>query len=205
MKNPYEVLGVDKNASMEDIKRAYRELVKKYHPDRYQDNPLKELAEEKLREINEAYDYLLNNHGKQQSGYSNGGYSSSGYSNQNTFTDFQRVREYINRGDYFSAERELNRINIRNDEWFYLMGLVYINRGNYSVGYDYIKRASEMNPYNQEYKDALYRMNNSYRSYNTHYYNTSRRSNDDCCTICTYLYCADCCCECLGGDLISCC
>ncbi|GFR35515.1 J domain-containing protein [Thermobrachium celere] len=204
MKNPYEVLGVDKNASMEDIKRAYRELVKKYHPDRYHDNPLKELAEEKLREINEAYEYLLNNHEKQQGGYSSS-YSSGGYYGQNSFSDFQRVREYINRGDYFSAERELNRINIRNDEWFYLMGLIYINRGNYSVGYDYIKRASEMNPYNQEYRDALYRMNNSYRSYNTHYYNTPRRSNDDCCTICTYLYCADCCCECLGGDLISCC
>jgi len=55
---------VRENASLEDIKRAYRELVKKYHPDKYQDNPLRELAEEKLREINEAYEYLLKNHGQ---------------------------------------------------------------------------------------------------------------------------------------------
>ena len=57
--NPYEVLGVSENASDEEIKKAYKELVKKYHPDKYQDNPLADLAEEKLQEINEAYDILM--------------------------------------------------------------------------------------------------------------------------------------------------
>lgn len=89
MKDPYEVLGVSRNASIDDIKRAYRELVKKYHPDKYQDNPLRELAEEKLREINEAYEYLLKNHG--QGNFHSGSYTNSGDPN------FQMVREYIMR------------------------------------------------------------------------------------------------------------
>lgn len=58
VKNPYEVLGISEGASEEEIKKAYREQVKKYHPDQYQDNPLSKLAEEKLREVNEAYEYL---------------------------------------------------------------------------------------------------------------------------------------------------
>ena len=56
--NPYKVLGVSENASQEEIRTAYLELVKKYHPDKYTDNPLKELAGEKLKEINQAYELL---------------------------------------------------------------------------------------------------------------------------------------------------
>jgi molecular chaperone DnaJ len=67
LKNPYEVLGIREGASEDEIKKAYREMVKKYHPDQYQDNPLSKLAEEKLREVNEAYDYLMKNTAQGQS------------------------------------------------------------------------------------------------------------------------------------------
>ena len=58
MMDPYEVLGVSHDADEETIKKAYRELVKKYHPDRYVNNPLADLAAEKMKNINKAYDML---------------------------------------------------------------------------------------------------------------------------------------------------
>ena len=64
MRDPYSVLGVSQNATDDEIKKAYRELARKYHPDNYQNNPLADLAEEKMKEINEAYDTIT----KQRSG-----------------------------------------------------------------------------------------------------------------------------------------
>ena len=58
--NPYEVLGVSPSASNDEVKRAYREMSRKYHPDSYVDNPLSGLAEEKFKEIQEAYDQIMN-------------------------------------------------------------------------------------------------------------------------------------------------
>ena len=81
MKDPYAVLGVGQNASDEEIKKAYRELARKYHPDNYANNPLADLAEEKMKEINEAYDAI----NKMRSGTYRGGQSASyqgGYQQQ---------------------------------------------------------------------------------------------------------------------------
>ena len=57
--NPYDVLGVSPNASDEEIKRAYRELSRKYHPDSYMNNPLADLAEEKFKQVQEAYNEIM--------------------------------------------------------------------------------------------------------------------------------------------------
>ena len=75
MTDPYIVLGVKPDASDEEIKRAYRELARKYHPDNYQNNPLADLAEEKMKEINEAYDTITK---MRSGGGASGGYQSQG-------------------------------------------------------------------------------------------------------------------------------
>ena len=86
MTDPYTVLGVKPDASDEEVKRAYRELARKYHPDNYQNNPLADLAEEKMKEINEAYDAITkarSGGGGSTGGGYQGGYSQSyGYQGQ---------------------------------------------------------------------------------------------------------------------------
>lgn len=72
-KSPYEVLGVKPGATQDEIKKAYREMVKKYHPDSYKDHPLENLAKEKMQEINEAYDQLTNPNSRQSQQHANPG------------------------------------------------------------------------------------------------------------------------------------
>ncbi|AUM94101.1 TPA: J domain-containing protein [Clostridium botulinum] len=198
--NPYEILGINKNASKEEIQQAYRKLAKKYHPDQYGNNPLRDLAEQKMREINEAYDYLMKNNNSQSYNSSNYNNSSNSYSSN----DYASIRADIDRGNISSAEQKLNSINVRNAEWYYLMGRVNYSKGWYDVAYNYFNNAHSLDPSNFEYRDALNKMSSNNNSYRKPYY-SERRSDPDMCRICGTLYCMDCCCECCGGDFISCC
>ena len=75
MKDPYSILGVSPGASDEEVKNAYRNLARRYHPDNYDDNnPLKDLAKDKMQEINAAYDEIQRDRTPSTS-------SSSSYSN----------------------------------------------------------------------------------------------------------------------------
>lgn len=207
MKNPYEVLGLKQGASQEEIKKAYRELVKKYHPDRHTNNELKDLAQEKMREINEAYDTLTKN--PSYSSSSAGGYSSSSSSSSNSSSSnsyiFQRVRQLINANNLQAAEAELSKISIKNAEWFYLRGVINMKKGWYSQAYDDISTASNMEPSSAEYRAALNNLRYANNQYSNNQYKRTANTGMSCCDTCTCLCCADSCCECCGGDIISCC
>lgn len=104
---PYEVLGVKQGASEAEIKAAYKELVKKYHPDKYQNNPLADLAEEKLQEVNEAYDALMKNRSSQSVyGGSTQSYSGQRYGGGST-GDYNAIRQALDRNDLTGAEQML--------------------------------------------------------------------------------------------------
>ncbi len=193
MRDPYEVLGVSKNASQDEIKSAYRKLAKQYHPDRYIGNPLADLAAEKFKEINEAYDVLTGGSAQNQSSQ---GSSYSGAGN------FAQVRNYINMVRIDEAERILDSMSDRNAEWFYLKGLVCLRRGWHSQGINFIRQAVNLAPNNFEYRRTLNAIENQSQQYRNV---GTNMSSDTMCNCCGNLLCADCCCECMGGDLISCC
>lgn len=209
MKNPYEVLGLKQGASQEEIKKAYRELVKKYHPDKHTNNDLKDLAQEKMREINEAYDTLtkgnIHNSNASSGSYSNSSNSSGEYSSSGDNYVFQRVRQLINSGNIQQAEAELAKISLKNAEWFYLRGIINMRKGWYSQAYEDINTAVNMEPSSLEYRSALNNMKYANNQYSNNQYKRTASSGMGCCDTCTCLCCADSCCECCGGDLISCC
>lgn len=197
--NPYQVLGVSENATDAEIKTAYRELAKKYHPDNYADSPLADLAEQKMKEVNEAYD-MINQMRKNPSSstpHSNYGYSNSGY----VHSKFPDVRRLISQGRLDDALQILNGVATvnRSAEWYFLMGMVFSRKGWNDQAYSYFQTACQMEPNNPEFVAAFNNINNR-RSYNTSGYNTYG-GGCSMCDICTGIMCADCCCECMGGNL----
>ncbi len=292
--NPYKILGVKEGASYDEIKRAYRDMAKKYHPDKYKDNPLADLANVKMREINLAYDTIMKNaggayqyqyesgetqdysaysstsgkqsqyqsqsqsqntqgnQGASQSSQGNQGASQNSQSNQGTSQSSQgnqganqysqgnqganqysqgnqganqtnggwnnqqsgyadngsllgQVRNSLNSGNLTEAQRVLDRMQLRNAEWQYLQGLVFIRKGWSDRAYASFQRAVSMDPGNFEYRNALNGMNNQFQGYRQQYQNRNVSQSPDMCQICGTLWCADSCCECAGGDLIGCC
>lgn len=202
MKDPYSVLGVSKDASDDEVKAAYRELARKYHPDNYADNPLSDLAGEKMKEINEAYDAIIN--GRRSGSNANDSYYNTSSSSN---TSFPEVRSLINQGRLEQALEVLDGVPpaSRNAEWYFLNGTVLYRRGWFDQAYTSFATATRMDPQNPEYRNALNRAQrqagsqyNPYRSYG----NSGGCNGCDCCT---NLICADCLCECMGGDLIPCC
>ena len=196
-KNPYEVLGVNEYSSEEEIKKAYRDLVKQYHPDRYTDNPLQDLADEKLREINSAYDIIMSNNGRKKTG---------GYDSGQKSGDFQQVRDLINRRDFRTADQILRASANRTAEWHFLMGVVFMNQGWFDQAYSYVEKSVAMEPSNPEYTNVFNQLKARSGNYRTNVYNRGYGSGGtDLCSACSCLCCADTCCECFGGDCIACC
>lgn len=206
MKDPYSVLGVNRNATDEEIKNAYRELARKYHPDRYSDNPLSDLAKEKMQEINEAYDTIMNSRRKRGKG--------SNFAGGNAGGKFADIRSLISAGRVEEALELLDGTPLeeRDAEWYFLNGSVQYSRGHFDNAYTSFATANRMDPSNPEYREAFARMQRrqggfSGNAYGGNPYRTSGNMGGSCtgCDVCSSLLCADCCCECMGGDLIRCC
>ncbi len=184
--NPYDVLGVSQNATDEEIKKAYRVLVKKYHPDKYAGNPkAAEAAAEKLKQINMAYDILT----KSRNGGEDAG---SSYSSQ----EFGQVRAAIARGDLNAAEMLLDAIGYKSAEWHYLKGVILLRRGWYDGARQHFQEAHTMNPRNAEYKQAFDAMNQAGGTYQDFYGGESSPETSSMCTTCAICSALSCCCNC---------
>lgn len=195
MSDPYQVLGVSPNASDDEIKRAYRELARKYHPDNYQNNPLADLAEEKMKEINEAYDAVtkMRNGG---GGYSAGtSYGGSGYQSayqqqsQSGDASFARARSLINSGNVDQAEQILRGTNTRTAEWYFLTGSIAYRRGWLDEAMQNYQIAVRMEPNNMEYRQAYNMMQQGGNAYRPAGYSGGGMDAMDCCTTMMCLNC----------------
>lgn len=252
--DPYKVLGVSRDASPEEIKKAYRQMARKYHPDMHPNDPD---ANRKMNEINEAYDMLTNpdkyanahqnassgygqsssgygssgysqsSSGYGSSGYGSSGYSSSGYGNSSSGYDdgyessgyggpygwsgnfgfynffgnqfggqrasinpqaqagdsaeIQAAIRYINSGQYRNALQILAGITSsgRNARWYYLCALAYYGADDLTHATDYMRKASDMAPNNQTYKQLLSRFmqEESSNSQSSYYSSSAGRSS----------------------------
>ncbi len=210
-KNPYDVLGVSRNAADDEIKRAYRDLSRKYHPDANVDNPLADLAEEKFKEIQEAYDAIMKEREQGGSGYgygySYGGTYQQSSSGQSSNTEVQAVYNFINNRRFQDALNLLSRMPERNAEWYYLSAAANAGLGNNVLAQQFASQAVNMEPNNLQYRQLLNQLSINTRQYQSGPYG-GRYGNDStpCGTgnMCCDLWIADTLCECMGGDLCSC-
>ena len=216
IEDPYKILGVSPDASDEEIKRAYRALAKKYHPDR---NPGDEEAAKKMQQVNAAYEQIKNPDKAHQNGYGGnygggynqydpfgfGGYQQRSYGGSDSGDNYQQAAmNYIRFGRYREALNALNNSTDRNARWYYLSALANDGLGNQVTALEHIRRAVSMEPDNQEYIEALNRIEHggaAYRQQAGNFTGFEMRSNP-CMNLCLcYLLQMLCC----GRPVIWCC
>lgn len=185
MKDPYIVLGVSRNATDEEIKKAYRNLSRRYHPDANIDNPNKEQAEEKFKEIQQAYNDIMHQkqygsssgmHG-QWGGYGGfGGYHQGQTNQQEESSRMQAAANYIKNRYYKEALHALYEIQEqeRNSKWYYYCAVANNGLGNNVTAIQMAKLAVEREPSNLEYRQFLEFLEYGgtwYQSMGSHYEN----------------------------------
>ena len=211
MNDPYQILGVSENASDEEIKKAYRDLARKYHPDNYHDNPLADLAQEKMKEINAAYEQITKERasGKRGSGSGGASYGASGYGGYGGYQGYggyggsqsysgqssvlQQARIAINTGNISRAEALLANYSDHNAEWNFLKGAVCYRRGWLDEAMQNYNLAVQMEPGNLEYRQALAMMQQGGQAYRP-YGGGAVVDGMDCCTtmLCMNCLCGGC-------------
>ncbi len=210
--NAYEILGIGKNATEEEVKSAYRALAQKYSGPEYQESPMKEQAEEKMQEINQAFDQIMGElrsgrqfDGSPMQGAANGEQSYAGVGGR-----WGEIRAMINAGQVDQAMEALNAIpgGASQAEWNFLMGSAFYYKGWLNEAFQYFSTACRLAPGNREYEAALRSLqtgqrgqmpNNPYGGYGAYGAPGSQAMSCSCCDMCMTMMCMDACCSCCGG------
>ena len=185
MTDPYKVLGISPDATDEEVKKAYRAMAKKYHPDL---NPGDKNAEQKMKEINEAYDRIKSGNvsGNQKGGGTGGYYGSyggyqgnyygsgqgSGWQQRFATTELNAAYNYVRARHFKEALHILSTVSDRNADWYYLSAIANSGMGNRVTALEHAKQAARLDPTNDEYvalADHLEYGGRVYQSRSTHY------------------------------------
>ena len=160
MLDPYSVLGVPRNASDDEIKKAYRKLSRKYHPDANINNPNKDQAEEKFKEVQQAYEQIMKEReygSSSQNGYGGGNAGSSAYQDEESMRR-RAAANYVQSGHFQEAMNVLDSLGQKNGEWYYLAAMANMGMGNNVTALDQIREAVRQEPDNMQYRMLLQRM-----------------------------------------------
>ena len=212
MFDPYSVLGVSRDASDEEIKKAYRRLSRKYHPDANINNPNKEQAEEKFKEVQQAYEQIMkekeygSSYGNTGGGYYGGfsGRKTGGYQDEEAIRR-QAAANYIQSRHFQEAMNVLSSLKQRNGEWYYLSAMANMGLGNNVNALNDIRTAVNMEPDNMQYQMLLQRMEGGgswYREMQNPFGGMPTGGDDYCMKLClANLACSLCC---PGGGVFCC-
>lgn len=207
MKNPYDVLGISPDATDDEIKKAYRKLSRMYHPDANINNPNKEQAEDKFKEVQEAYDNIMN---KKDTGFgenSYGGFSYSGFTgrtggaggyDEGSSSHYVAAANFIRNGMYREAKRVLDEMVLKDGKWYYLSAIASAGLGNNATALEHVKTACELEPDNMEYRQLYNRLmgnSNWYSGMGNVYSSPINVGDGMCMKLClANLFCNLCCC-----------
>ena len=193
MRNPYDVLGVAQGASEEEIKKAYRKLSRIYHPDANVNNPNKAMAEEKFKEVQQAYQQIMKE--KEQGSY--GGYGFGGFGGfggsaasadySETEVRMRAVRNFINSRHYAEALRLLSEIGDHSPDWYYYSAIANSGMGNNVRARQHASMAVQMQPDNLQYRQLMAQLENNgtwYRSVGETYGSPLNVGGDWCTRMC---------------------
>lgn len=206
--DPYSVLGVSSGASDEEIKKAYRNLSRRYHPDANMNNPNKEQAEERFKEIQQAYEQIMKErshegtYGGSQEGFGGFGFGGfGGYERREEReepVEFQAAYNDIRNGYYTEALNVLSGISLKNARWYYYSAMANSGAGNNIQAVEHAKMAVSMEPDNQQYQVLASRLESGgqwYRQAGSMYESGGGLGSDLCCK----LWLANVVCSCLCG------
>ena len=208
MFDPYQVLGISRGASDDEIKKAYRNLSRKYHPDANMNNPNKAQAEEMFKQVQQAYDLIMKE--KEQGAF--GGYGNFGFGgyqgHQSESSDYENymraAANYIQSRHFKEALNVLNLISERNAMWYYYSAIANNGLGNNVAALQQAKQAVAMEPGNFQYRQLVQQLEGGgtwYRDMQQPYREYHMGGSDFCVKLCVANLICNCCC---GGNVFCC-
>lgn len=199
MTDPYQILGLSHNATDEEIKKAYRKLSRKYHPDANVNNPNAKEYEVKFKEIQTAYQQIMDERQGKTNPFANGFNQNMNSGTDENSLHLQAAVNFIQNGRFQEAIRVLNNIEQRSAKWYYISAIANVGAGNNALAQQYAQTAVNMEPTNFEYQRLLQQLKTNGFSYQQMQqpYTSSYDMGSECLKCCAFNVLCNMLCNCL--------